>query len=118
MKRKAAGTVELVTTISAFSLLLLLVIAAGVIAVELVWPGDQRAILSQEPIRTEVIVQPGDTLWSIARSQQPDEDPRAVVAYIRELNQLQSAEIFPGQVLTLEIKQAVQPIQMASTQPN
>ena len=48
------------------------------------------------------------------KNQMPDEDPRDAVARIRELNQLQSAEIFPGQVLTLEVKRPVQAGQLAS----
>lgn len=33
------------------------------------------------------VVQPGDTLWSIAQRIAPDEDPRPVVEELRELNE-------------------------------
>lgn len=33
------------------------------------------------------VVEPGDTLWAIARATQPDADPRDVVEQIIEMNQ-------------------------------
>jgi Tfp pilus assembly protein FimV len=40
-----------------------------------------------EPVAGEVyVVQPGDTLWSIAAEIAPDRDPRAVVDALREAN--------------------------------
>ena len=48
-----------------------------------------------------VVVQPGDTLWSIARSVAPDEDPRAVVDAIVDLNGLDSVDLMPGAELQL-----------------
>ena len=48
-----------------------------------------------------VVVQPGDTLWSIARSVAPDEDPRAVVDAIVDLNGLDSVDLLPGAELQL-----------------
>jgi nucleoid-associated protein YgaU len=50
---------------------------------------------------SSVVVQPGDTLWSIASSLHSDGDVRAVVDEIQELNGLQGAEIRPGQTLLL-----------------
>jgi nucleoid-associated protein YgaU len=48
-----------------------------------------------------VVVQPGDTLWSIAREVAPDEDVRITVYEIRKLNGLSDAMIASGQVLLL-----------------
>jgi Tfp pilus assembly protein FimV len=48
-----------------------------------------------------VVVQPGDTLWTIAASVATGEDVRAVVDELREANDLQSTTLVPGQVLTL-----------------
>jgi nucleoid-associated protein YgaU len=48
-----------------------------------------------------VVVQPGDTLWSIASSLDGDTDVRAVVYRIRQLNALERADLTPGQVLLL-----------------
>jgi len=48
-----------------------------------------------------VVVQPGDTLWSIARSVAPDEDSRVVIAAIIDLNGLDGADLLPGAELQL-----------------
>ena len=48
-------------------------------------------------------VQPGDSLWSVARRVAPENDPRAVVEQIRRLNELTSAEIQVGQQLLLPV---------------
>lgn len=48
-----------------------------------------------------VVVQPDDTLWSIATRTAPREDPYAAVARIRELNDIEGYVIHPGQTLTL-----------------
>lgn len=68
------------------------------------------AQLSGEPVRAgseptvvvataEVVVEQGDSLWSIARRVAPGSDPRDVVYGVRELNGLRSNLIQPGQVL-------------------
>jgi len=48
-----------------------------------------------------VVVQPGDTLWSIALAASPAEDPRGVVDAIVDLNHLDDVGLLPGQVLEL-----------------
>jgi nucleoid-associated protein YgaU len=48
-----------------------------------------------------VVVQPGDTLWSIASPVAGGGDVRAVIAEIRRLNGLSSARLVPGQTLRL-----------------
>jgi nucleoid-associated protein YgaU len=50
---------------------------------------------------SSVVVQPGDTLWSIATSVQGDGDVRAVIDEIQRLNHLDDADLVPGQVLQL-----------------
>jgi hypothetical protein len=50
---------------------------------------------------SSVVVQPGDTLWSIASSLNEDGDVRAVVDEIQRLNALPAADVVPGQVLRL-----------------
>jgi Tfp pilus assembly protein FimV len=47
----------------------------------------------------QVIVQPGDTLWSIAQSAVPNADARAVVQQILQANRLQTVSITAGQRL-------------------
>jgi len=48
-----------------------------------------------------VVVQPGDTLWSIAHRVAPDRDTRRVVADLRRLNALPTADVHPGQRLQI-----------------
>jgi nucleoid-associated protein YgaU len=50
---------------------------------------------------SSVVVQPGDTLWSIARPIAGDQDVRLVVDAIQELNDLDGSALQPGQVLRL-----------------
>jgi hypothetical protein len=56
-------------------------------------PGGARRGLAQ------VVVQPGQTLWSIARRAEPAADPRIVVQQIIEVNALSGVMIQPGQLL-------------------
>ena len=46
-----------------------------------------------------VVVQPHDTLWSIATRTSPRRDPYAAVAEIQRLNDLDGYVIHPGQTL-------------------
>jgi LysM repeat protein len=56
---------------------------------------------SQAPAARQVIVvQPGETLWAIAKRAAPDADPRVTVGRLRELNDLQGA-LQAGQRLVL-----------------
>jgi hypothetical protein len=48
-----------------------------------------------------VVVQPYDTLWSIASRTSPGGNPRAVVFEIRRLNGLDDFTVHPGERLTL-----------------
>jgi LysM repeat protein len=48
-----------------------------------------------------VVVQPDDTLWSIATRTAPRRDPFAAVAEIREINGLEGYVVHPGQTLEL-----------------
>jgi nucleoid-associated protein YgaU len=50
---------------------------------------------------TTTVVREGDTLWSIARSVAGDADVRVVVDDIQRLNDLEGADLEPGQVLHL-----------------
>jgi hypothetical protein len=47
------------------------------------------------------VVQPGETLWSIASRVAPGADPRAVVTQLSDLNSLGAAPIVAGQRLRL-----------------
>ena len=48
-----------------------------------------------------VSVEEGQSLWQLAASIAPGADPRDVIAEIVSINQLDSAQIFPGQQLAL-----------------
>jgi ferric-dicitrate binding protein FerR (iron transport regulator) len=57
---------------------------------------------SQVPLRDSmqrVVVEPGESLWSIAVKADPEADPRAVIPQIIELNSLRGTGIQAGQVL-------------------
>lgn len=58
---------------------------------------------ADQPTVTEAyLVQPGDTLWSIAdRTAGDTDDVRVVVYEIRDMNDLASSALQPGQVLQL-----------------
>jgi nucleoid-associated protein YgaU len=83
---------------------LLAVVGAGVGVLAAAWlgslagGGDDELVLVSE---SSVVVQQGDTVWSIARSVAGEEDVRAVVDRIQELNDLDEAALQPGQVLRL-----------------
>jgi nucleoid-associated protein YgaU len=48
---------------------------------------------------TRVVVRPGQSLWSVAESADPDADTRLVIQQIVELNGLTSDAVFVGQRL-------------------
>jgi hypothetical protein len=56
-------------------------------------PGAARQNLVQ------VVVRPGQSLWSVAESADPDQDTRTVVQQIVDLNGLSSDVVFAGQQL-------------------
>ena len=57
---------------------------------------------SQEPGELlYVTVQSGDSLWSLADSYAPNEDPRDWIAEVVLLNALETAELTPGQQIAL-----------------
>ena len=56
-------------------------------------PGAARQNLVQ------VVVRPGQSLWSVAESADPDQDTRAVIRQIIDLNALSGDVVFAGQQL-------------------
>lgn len=51
--------------------------------------------------RPVTVVQPGDTLWSIALRAQPGRDPFVTIEAIRDINHLPDYTVHPGQRLRL-----------------
>ncbi|MDO8730982.1 MAG: LysM peptidoglycan-binding domain-containing protein [Actinomycetota bacterium] len=60
-------------------------------------------ITNQGPATAVVVVQPGETLWSIAQSVAPSADPRETVSRIRDLNGMTSAVVIKGQSLIVPV---------------
>jgi hypothetical protein len=49
----------------------------------------------------QTVVQPGESLWAVARRVAPGHDPRAVIDQIADLNGLQTSELRAGQLLVI-----------------
>jgi LysM repeat protein len=47
------------------------------------------------------VVQPQDTLWSVASRSLPERDPYSAIAEIRRINDLDGYIVHPGQTLEL-----------------
>ena len=62
-------------------------------------PASTPAAPGVAPAASVYVVQPGDTLWSIAHQLEPQADPRDVVDHLVELNG--SGALQPGQRLRL-----------------
>ena len=70
--------------------------------------GSQASTADVRPERAaqqlaEVTVEPGESLWTLARRAAPRHDPRDVVRQIKDLNDLAHAELHVGQRLRLPI---------------
>jgi hypothetical protein len=50
-----------------------------------------------------VVVQPGQSLWDLAISVDPKEDPRKTIWLIQQLNAMTSSEVLAGQELIVPI---------------
>jgi LysM repeat protein len=86
------------TTLAAVPLVIgasLSVLGAGVAAAD----GGGAPVTSFEV----VTVGHGDTLWELAETIAPGEDPREVIADIVKLNGLDDAVVQPGQQLSLPV---------------
>jgi predicted acyl esterase len=60
--------------------------------------GTSLATPERHPQVITYVVQPGDTLWSIAGEIAPNEDPRGVVDALRDSRD--SDVLFPGETIT------------------
>src|SRR5215211_311699 len=76
---------------------------ARVLAIVLVVPGLARGDGPDRPApRVTYVVEPGDTLWSIARRVAPDRDPRPVVDGLIEANDVRGG-LQIGQELSIPV---------------
>jgi Tfp pilus assembly protein FimV len=82
------------------------VVAAALVAV-LMSPLAAGAVRRGEPsapaAQQVVVVQSGDTLWSIAQRVRPGDDPRAVVDEIAALNGVQAGGLTVGASLAVPL---------------
>jgi hypothetical protein len=83
----AVAAALLVTVIS--------LLAAGVAQATSHGPAPRAA----RPNLLQVVVRPGQTLWSVAESADPDQDTRVVVRQIVDLNSLNGTTVSAGQQL-------------------
>jgi nucleoid-associated protein YgaU len=74
---------------------------AALVGPHLGGPGSARGDGLELAGARSVVVEPGDTLWSIASSVAGDGDVRAVVDALQEVNHLPGPGLAPGQVLQL-----------------
>jgi len=98
-RRRVRRTVHQLRRALALSVLSLALIAAGV----LVFVPKVALSMSHAnaPVMRSYTVQAGDTLWEIAAQNSHGRDLRDVIANIKAINHLPSANIQPG--LTLQI---------------
>jgi hypothetical protein len=74
---------------------------AGALVVLAGWMLARVALGGTPPEYQTVVVQPGDTLWSIAAAHYPAADPRERVQAIEALNGLGGPTIVAGETLEL-----------------
>ena len=48
---------------------------------------------------TKVLVRPGDSLWSLAETYDPNADTRLIVHDIQQLNSMTTDQVQPGRIL-------------------
>jgi LysM repeat protein len=82
---------------------LLAVVTALVLSVAGRSASVQAGTGAAESATTTVVVQPGQTLWTVARSLSADADVRETVARIQELNGLAGSNVRPGQQLVVPV---------------
>jgi LysM repeat protein len=78
---------------------------AGMLAAGIIIGGAANVTARQShptPFRgTTHVVQPGESLWTIAKEEYKDVDLREQIAEIKKANKLRSSSIVPGQRLLL-----------------
>ena len=57
-----------------------------------------------------VVVQPGNSLWSLASQLDPSADPRDLVSEIVQLNQLQSSAVMAGEAIAVPLRYSDNPL--------
>src|SRR3712207_2430020 len=83
-----------------------LAVALTLTLVASAWAGPLARAVSRPPSRELVatstyVVEPGDSLWSIAKELAPGADPRPVVDVLAEANDASDGHLVPGEVLVV-----------------
>jgi hypothetical protein len=86
-----------VGVLSALFLLVVMVVSGRMTADAGTAAGDQGRATGV------VVVQPGESLWQIAKAIAPQTDPRATVTLLRELNGLGDSVVVPGQSIVVPV---------------
>ncbi len=85
---------------------LIALLVVGLLAIAAMF-GATRAAASNEAGRSDfgyVVVQPGESLWSVATALDSSADPRDVIAEIVRLNQLEGSEVQAGQPIAVPLR--------------
>ncbi len=64
---------------------------------------SSRALGRQELNFKEVVIHTGDTLWAIAEEYAPHLDPRIFIHEVKQINHIDTASIYPGQIIFVPI---------------
>lgn len=83
---------------AAFIMILAVMIIFGRLIIDVTASSDRN---SQDIGSNYVIVNEGDTLWEIALDNKPDCDIRYYIYQIKELNHIESDNIYKGQKIIL-----------------
>ncbi|PYI55985.1 LexA family transcriptional regulator [Paenibacillus flagellatus] len=66
------------------------------------WSGEDQVQAASVQAKEQVIVKPGDTLWTISERYAPEgEDIRRYIADLKKANGLSTSALTAGQVLVL-----------------
>lgn len=88
-----------------FAFLFIFILLAAFIAI--IYRCNELRLKHEELLNAETreyIVQEGDRLWTIAQQTGFENDPRDIISRIKELNNLDSVNIYPGDVIIIPIK--------------
>lgn len=83
------------------AVLLMVLVALAFVAFSTARTATQAGTGPTAPATRYVTVHPGQTLWQIARSVAPSDDPRDTVDRIRDLNGLDTTVVQAGQRLVV-----------------
>lgn len=88
---------------TAFLVLFTLSLTLSIVLIHGLLTGEQAFGMSERESARTVVVQEGDTLWTIAApiAERDGGDVRSIIHQIKRLNRLEDSTIYPGQPLIL-----------------